>query len=261
MNTAALANPGTIRLYADKVERRLARYIFRKPLAMRNTAPLVSFTFDDVPDSAYAIGAPMLEAAGARGTFYVSGGLAGSMHPDWRLMSAADCLDLHRRGHEIACHTYSHRAAQTLDAVETNAEIARNRLFFKSIARDIVPENFAFPYGSVSPRSKRQMQRYFRSCRGVTGGINTGEVDLALLKAVPLSDNRTDRAAVTRLIDETARRNGWLIFYTHDVAENPTPFGCTPGLLEHAIAYAHESECVVLPVRDALRRVAGASGR
>jgi peptidoglycan/xylan/chitin deacetylase (PgdA/CDA1 family) len=252
---AAPASPGTVRLYADKVARRLARYAFRKPMAMHNSGPLVSFTFDDVPDSAYAIGAPMLETAGARGTFYVSGGLAGSTQSDWRLMSAADCLDLHRRGHEIACHTYSHRAAQTLDAIETNAEIVRNRMFFKSISRDIVPENFAFPYGSVSPRSKRQMQRYFRSCRGVTGGINVERVDLALLKAVPLSDNRTDYAAASRLIDDTVRQNGWLIFYTHDVAASPTPFGCTPGLLEHAIAAAHEAGCAVLSVRDALRRL------
>ena len=255
------ADPGRVRFFADKVVRRLARYVFRKPLAMRNTAPLVSFTFDDVPDTAYATGAPMLEEHGARGTFYVSGGLAGSTQPDWRLMSAADCLDLHRRGHEIACHTYSHRAAQTLDAVETNAEIVRNRMFFKSIARDIRPDNFAYPYGSVSPRSKRQFQRYFRSCRGVTGGINAGQVDLALLRAVPLSDGRTDHAAVSRLIEDTVRQNGWLIFYTHDVTANPTAFGCTPGLLDHALARAHEAGCTVLPVRDALRRLTGTSGQ
>ena len=39
---------------------------------------MVSFTFDDLPKSAVTTGAGMLEAHGARGTFYVSGGLVGA---------------------------------------------------------------------------------------------------------------------------------------------------------------------------------------
>ncbi len=244
-----------VRRYAGKVERRIARHAFTKPVTMRNSAPLVSFTFDDVPDTAYAAGAAILETQGVRGTFYVSGGLAGTVQPDWRLMSAADCLDLHRRGHEIGCHTYSHHAAQSLDAAQMEDELARNRLFFKSIADDMAPENFAYPYGSVSPARKRQVGRHFRSCRGVTGGINAGCADLALLKAVALSDGRTDRAAVDGLIADTVRRRGWLIFFTHDIAARPTPFGCTPELLEHALAAARGAECVTVTIREALQRL------
>jgi peptidoglycan/xylan/chitin deacetylase (PgdA/CDA1 family) len=241
--------------YADKVERRASRYGFVKPATMRNSQPMVSFTFDDVPETAYATGAAMLERHRARGTFYVSGALAGTVQPDWRLMSADDCRDLHQRGHEIGCHTHSHRAAQALDAAEMEAEIVRNRVFFRSIATDLGPENFAYPYGSVSLARKRQVQRHFASCRGVTGGINAGRVDLALLKAVPLSDARTDRRAVEALIRATVARNGWLIFFTHDVTASPTPFGCTPGLLEHALAAAGSAGCATLTVRDALRHL------
>jgi hypothetical protein len=127
-------------------------------------------------------------------------------------------------------------------------------MFFKSIASDIVLENFAYPYGSVSPARKREVRQHFRSCRGVNGGINVGSADLALLKAVPL-DSRTDLANVDRLIEETVRRKGWLIFFTHDVTANPTTFGCTPEALDHAVSAALAAGCTILTVRDALRRL------
>jgi len=48
------------------VLRKAARLHCSKPFALRRGAPLVSFTFDDVPDSAYTNGAAILESAGAR---------------------------------------------------------------------------------------------------------------------------------------------------------------------------------------------------
>ena len=39
---------------------------------------------------------------------------------------------------------------------------------------------------------------------------------------------------IHRVFDEAVATNGWLIFYTHDVADTPSPWGCTPGLLRHA---------------------------
>jgi peptidoglycan/xylan/chitin deacetylase (PgdA/CDA1 family) len=41
---------------------------------MRNTALLVSFTFDDIPDSANTNGAAVLDEYNIRATFYVASG-------------------------------------------------------------------------------------------------------------------------------------------------------------------------------------------
>ena len=60
-----------------KVSHRLAMHLHADPFRMRNTSPMVCFTFDDLPKSAVTTGADLLEAHGARGTFYVSGGLVG----------------------------------------------------------------------------------------------------------------------------------------------------------------------------------------
>ena len=51
-------------------------------------------------------------------------------------------------------------------------------------------------------------------------------------------------------------RNGWIIFYTHDVAEQPSEWGCTPAQLEAVVGYAAQ-RLPVLPVRDVAVRVVG----
>ncbi len=54
------------------------------------------------------------------------------------------------------------------------------------------------------------------------------------------------------LIERSARPRSWLIFFTHDVGETPSPYGCTPALFEHALESALTLGCQVLPVRNAL---------
>src|ERR1700736_3245127 len=60
-----------------KISSRLARLAAFGARRVENAAPLVSFTFDDVPESAHSRGAAMLERRGARGVYYVATGLIG----------------------------------------------------------------------------------------------------------------------------------------------------------------------------------------
>ena len=69
-----------------KVGHRLAMHLRVDLFCLRNRTPMVSFTFDDLPKSAVTTGAEMLEAHGARGTFYVSGSLVGADGIGWRAM-------------------------------------------------------------------------------------------------------------------------------------------------------------------------------
>src|SRR5580704_13419128 len=102
--------------FFNRVLRRAARHSRSKPFAMRNSAPLVSFTFDDVPASAYTSGAAILEQHGMRGTFYIAAGTLGDMDSDWRVIDREQVRALHARGHEIGCHTFSHIRVDGLDA-------------------------------------------------------------------------------------------------------------------------------------------------
>src|SRR6185312_7132776 len=99
-----------------KVGHRLAMHLRVDPFRLRNDTPMVTFTFDDLPKSAATTGAQILEAYDARGTFYISGELVGTTSPQWDFVDAADIVALHAQGHEIGCHTFSHKRACDLGA-------------------------------------------------------------------------------------------------------------------------------------------------
>ncbi len=118
-------------------------------------------------------------------------------------------------------------------------------------------ENFAYPYGTSAVLRKSQLGKVFRSSRGILPGINRGTVDLQYLRAMPLIDVLIDGAGIDRAFNEAIDSNGWLIFYSHDVEPEPSPFGCSPSLLRHALEAAARRQIANLSVADALR-LAGA---
>ena len=87
------------------------------------------------------------------------------------------------------------------------------------------PVSYAFPYGRVSPRTKRFYAPRFASVRGVHSGINAGRVDLAQLNTISLETRCWDKARIETEIQRTLYENSWLIMYTHDVSNLPSPYG------------------------------------
>jgi peptidoglycan/xylan/chitin deacetylase (PgdA/CDA1 family) len=232
---------------------RMAMHLRVEPFRLCNAAPMVSFTFDDVPKSAATVGAAILEAHDAHGTFYVIGSQVGTSSPLWDMVDRDDVVTLHRGGHEIACHTFSHKRACDLDAETLNAEIARNQQYLRSLDPSIRIENFAYPFGYGSFVRKRQLKTVFKSCRSIVPGVNSGTVDLQFLRAIPLIDRRIDRDGIERAFDQAQTANGWLIFYTHDVADEPSPYGCSPSLLNEALEAASRRKIPVLNMAEALQ--------
>src|SRR5262249_1902449 len=92
------------------------------------------------------------------------------------------------------------------------------------------------------------------SCRGTGRGLNRGTVDLADLLSTSIYARDFDRDRLCQLIDDAHASSGWIIFYTHDVAEEPSPFGCTPEQFHGIVAYAAENASG-LPVRNGLARL------
>jgi peptidoglycan/xylan/chitin deacetylase (PgdA/CDA1 family) len=235
-----------------RVSNRLARHFGAVPFRLQNSAPMVSFTFDDPPKSSATVGAPILDEYKARGTFYVSGGLVDQWSGHWTGISADEIVGLHRGGHEIACHTFSHVRAPDLNATALAAEIEKNRRYLLALDPSIRIENFAYPYGLGSVSHKRRLKQTFRSSRGIIPGVNSGTVDLQFLNSTPLIDRHIDADGIDRAYDEAIATNGWVIFYSHDIAPSPSPYGCTPALLRHALAAASRRNIRILSVADAL---------
>jgi len=238
-----------------KVERRLARHLAAKRIRMRNNTAVVSFTFDDVPQSACRTGRDILERYGCRGTYYVCGGLTDWSSSNGSMHSRADLLSLLDAGHELGCHGYGHQNYQTLTIEEIRADISRNRIFFEELGCDVVALNFAYPFGCVSPVIKRVASHEFVSARGIRPDLNAYQADLALLNAPPLYEYLWNESSLGKLIDRNARKKAWLIFFTHEVVDEPDQFGCTPSLLDFAVRKAQESGALVLPVKHALEHI------
>jgi peptidoglycan/xylan/chitin deacetylase (PgdA/CDA1 family) len=244
-------------MLAGKLTRLLARNVPTKKLTMRNTRPLVSFTFDDAAATACTIGAGLLEQIPARGTFYISGEKCGKPSPTGRLATMEQLKALHAAGHEIACHTFSHMPVVGISRQALASDLDRNRLFLQSILGDSPISNFAYPYGDISFATKRYLARRYDSCRALTPGVNADVADLGVLKSNALEQATIGRQGVSHLITETVRRNGWLLFATHDVNDAPTKYGVRPDLLAFAMRSALAAGCRLVTVAQALRIMRG----
>ncbi len=244
-------------MLAGKLTRLLARNVPTKKLTMRNTRPLVSFTFDDAAATACTTGAALLEQLHARSTFYVSGENCGKPSPTGRLATAEQLKTLHANGHEIACHTYSHTPVVGISRQELAGDLDRNRCFLQGIVGNVPVRNFAYPYGDISFAAKRYLGERYDSCRATIPGVNADVADLGVLKCNALEQASIGRQGISHLITETVRRNGWLLFASHDVNDAPSPYGIRPDLLTFALRSALAAGCRLVTVAQALRILRG----
>jgi peptidoglycan/xylan/chitin deacetylase (PgdA/CDA1 family) len=227
----------------------LAMRLARRPAPLQRTRPAMSVTFDDFLATSAHAGAAVLEAAGVRGSFYANAGTIGGPGELGPVGDEALLRQVHAAGHEIGCHTYSHAELYALDAAATARELERNaRALTETLGQP--PSTFAYPYGHAPMRAKRAAVRHYRAARSVMPGLNHGEMDLAYLRAVPLESVRQDRELLARYIAEAVRLNAWLVFYTHDVQDAPTPYGVTPADLDWVVRASLDAGCEVRPLGE-----------
>jgi peptidoglycan/xylan/chitin deacetylase (PgdA/CDA1 family) len=232
-----------------------ALFFGRRSIRMACRAPMISFTFDDFPSSALHSGGGILEEHGVAGTYYASLGLMNTEAPVGRIFSEQDLHDVVARGHELGCHTFDHFDAWETDPQTFEGSIRKNRAALGRLLPEATFATLSYPLNNPRPRMKRRVEKYFSGCRGFSQKFNFGTIDLNFLRAFFLEQSRDDAAAVKAIIDESCRAGGWLIFATHDVAENPTRFGCTPGFFRDVVRYAVASGATILPVAAALKRI------
>jgi peptidoglycan/xylan/chitin deacetylase (PgdA/CDA1 family) len=236
-----------------KVSHRLAMHLQVDTYRLRNAGPMVSFTFDDLPKSAATTGADILEAHGAHGTFYVSGGLVGVTTPEWAAGDASDLLSLRRRGHEIGCHTFSHLDCGQAPAGLAAGDVERNLEALRALGAP-EPRTFAYPYGDVSTPAKAALGSRFSLLRALHHGLIDRGSDLNQAPAVGIEGPPGEQAARGWLRRALAQR-AWLILYTHDVREDPSPFGCTPAALARLLDEALAGGAEIVTVAEGCRRV------
>ena len=243
-----------LRHHLGSLRRRALCALYRRTVSLGNRGPIVSFTFDDFPRTAYSTGGAILEKFGTRGTYYVAGGLMNVRNDLGELFVADDLHSLVERGHELGTQTFHHSSGRSLPLAAFLDDV---QMGMKAMERIGVPDssNFAYPYGHATLRSKKNLGPVFASSRSVIPGLNGPEIDLNLLLANRLYGGADQCPLVEDLILRNEREKSWLIFYTHDVRPNPSEYGCTPGLFEYAVARVVRGGSRILTVRQALAEV------
>lgn len=242
----------------DRLRSSIRSALFARTARMRHRRAIVSFTFDDFPKSAVSNGARLLENHQLRGTFYLTGSYCGRVVDEVPQYGPEDLAALVAVGHEIGCHTFTHPRVSALSRSSLDKEIGLNADFVAHQSPGIKLRTFAYPYGDISFDATCRLQARFMGCRSSQPGLNAGTIDLGRLRSQRLYEHLIDAQSVSKLIREAVNKTAWLIFYTHDVAETPSRFGCTPVLLEHAIRAAISAGAEIRPIDGAIETICGA---
>lgn len=234
-----------------RLRHRAARFVTVAPATIAPARGLLSISFDDIPATAWREAGPVLAQHGVKATYYVCGGLSGTVQLDRDQFTGEDVQALYAAGHEVGCHTYEHVSVLGLTAAQLTASLDRNAAWVAERLDGHRMDTFAFPFGDWSVGSKRTLSRRFRSARGVRDGINSGREDRAGLKAIGLEARRIPGYDFDALTAQAAN-GGWLVAYGHDVSDKPTDYGCTQVDLDRLIVAAKKAGLEIQPVGKAL---------
>ncbi|MEO1188809.1 MAG: polysaccharide deacetylase family protein [Pseudomonadota bacterium] len=228
----------------------------------RRTLPAgkyVSLCFDDFPQSAARLAAPMIEKRNWRATWYIAGAFEGTVTAEYgRMFDAEDLRKLRQNGHDFGCHTYDHIDCRHASAEEIAAQAARSKAYLAAHGIEEI-RSFAFPFGSVDLPTKRLMSQAGPALRGVKPGLNRGTIDLNMLKACGLQDNQDGTAKAMQDLQTLETQDGWLIIFTHDVRERPSPWGVKPAAYAQLLSAVEHSGAEVITVGDMVDRLNAAS--
>lgn len=237
-----------------KLRRRASKLMHRKPARLEELArPLLTFSFDDAPLTAATTGADILEAHGYKATYYISAGLMGEDSHFGLYADAAHIKNLSDRGHEIACHTLLHIDCGRATASDIALSVDENQTLIRSLGLPPL-ETFAYPYGDVSPQAKKVLKTRYAASRALHHGLITTGTDLNQTPAVGIEGDNGRTLALDWMQRALNTPQSWLVLYTHDVRENPSPWGCTPDTLRVLAATAEQLGFEVVTFNEGAHR-------
>ncbi len=235
----------------DRFRLSLSQLSVRRMVPMRNSRPLISFSFDDFPRTALQVGGGILQRHNLRGTFYAALGLMDRANsPVGPIFSQADFQPLLSAGHELGCHTFGHDHAWNTPSQDFDRSLVQNRESLQRLLPTAEFKTMSYPIDVPRPQNKRRASKYFAGCRGGGQTFNVGTMDLNNLRAFFIE--KSTPALIEQVIEQNTQACGWLVFATHDVCDQPSRFGCTPRLFEEVVRQAMKSGSRILPVSEAL---------
>lgn len=222
-----------------------------RTFALGNDRPLVTFTFDDAPESVFTNAYPILNKFGYAATTYLSTKyIGGKWYLKWDQVSM-----LSNAGWDIGSHGYDHRDLTELPIVEMKEEISRSVLVLAE--HGIRPVSFSSPYGKYDREVIKEVGVHFESHRKGWGSPN-GLNDMVKMDQYVISpfslDETTTFEEVKKLIDTAASEGKWLVFLAHEVVQGkPGPYQVGVDTFQKIVEYVARKEGKVLTVKEVVK--------
>ncbi len=232
----------------------LEKIIFPNKLPLHLNKAIVSFTFDDTPISSISNGARILEKFNAKGTFYISTSAMNKSYLGEAFASKSDLELLHKNGHDVQCHTKSHKPFNRISANEAVKDCSENRSILTNILNKKI-NHFSYPLGQTGFLAKKKMQYAYLTSRSTQAGLNCGVIDQSFLRANAIYSQTFNKQNIDQLIAEAINKKAWLIFYTHDVKKSPTKYGVTVDEFEYVVEQCHNKIGQIESIESAYKTI------
>lgn len=173
----------------------------------------VSLTYDDALASQLRYAVPVLDRAGLKATFFLSGG------------GMAEFASLAKTGHELASHTVKHPCNAELAALslpEMGSELDAGIAAVQALGAS-GRLSFAYPCGQIRVKNQDSyeplVKERFRAARGVAGVVaDPNNVDLYNVPAL-FPPQSSDGSDVLAFIERAEQSHGWAVIGVHGVSE------------------------------------------
>lgn len=209
----------------------------------------VTLTFDDGWLCTYQNAFPILQRAGLKGTYYIiSGCLGDEQFPQY--MNEAHIKNLVKAGHEIGCHTASHKhLLQETRSIAEN-EIVLSKKYLEKIIGPV--KTFCYPFGDYNEEIIGIVKNAgFIGATSVIDGFNNSKTNpfLLLRKTVKVD---TQPGEVKTWINYARDNNLWLILMFHQIDYEGRIWSTTPEKLEEIADYLKDQKMKVITIREGL---------
>jgi peptidoglycan/xylan/chitin deacetylase (PgdA/CDA1 family) len=206
-------------------------------------------SFDDDYIDAWRRGFDLLDAYGAKATFFIQGEAGRNDQ------LASFCAQARERGHDIGYHSAHHRdltkVSRTVFYDETTAAagaLGKAGINFSS---------FAYPYGFWQPWMNEALQPRFGILRGygvtfrfyAAGDIRNGFIISKAIDNIVYNDDGIFNADITMMLTTAKFLGSVLPLTTHDISEN-AKWGVKPERLELLLKTAGELKLKFYRYRD-----------
>ena len=216
---------------------------------------MISFAFDDVPASAAETGAAILEARGLKGTYFVAAALAGADAVTGPMADRGRCAGAWRTPatRSAATPTPTSTAVRPPPAMRWRTSRATPR---RSQAWGVArPDHLRLPVRRRRAGDQARARRALWPDARAAPRPHRRPAATSTRRPRWASKARTAKRWRWRWLERAARRQAWLILYTHDVADQPSPYGCTPAALERLADAALANGFEVVTIAEGAARL------